>query len=442
MKQIIALQEYSDKIISLYEGEIRNIETELANKLIAQGIVAEHDQTGGDCGYKSTIQNQTIIDGTYQFTSQSGPLDGATGIIISELYISAEDKITVFFDEIKYELPRIIDPNIPSNTYYYGEIDSRGVPSFNNFPIFIISMSGSKGGTLITTNNPTEATHTVKIETSTETITTTELFRKAIQSITIKNIKDDSSLNGGVVAGAITLNQATGNFSFAEGSNTIASGKYSHAEGSNTTSSEDSSHAEGGFTNASGQYSHTEGNGTAASKFGSHAEGIGATASGDSSHAEGNATTASGSNSHAEGSLTTASEFCSHAEGNSTNAFGNSSHAEGYSTTASGESSHAEGSNTAASGNYSHAQNYHTVAQGQSQTVIGKYNKMRGTPTSSTSTDYAFIIGNGTSNTNRSNALAIKWDGTFVFANGTEISPAQFQSLLALLDTQDESGQG
>lgn len=43
MKQIIALQEYTDKYVSLYQGEIRNIETELANRLIEQGIVAEHD---------------------------------------------------------------------------------------------------------------------------------------------------------------------------------------------------------------------------------------------------------------------------------------------------------------------------------------------------------------------------------------------------------------
>ena len=51
MKEIIALQEYTDKYISLYEGQIRNIEDRLAEKLIEQGIVAEHsdnsDQTGG-----------------------------------------------------------------------------------------------------------------------------------------------------------------------------------------------------------------------------------------------------------------------------------------------------------------------------------------------------------------------------------------------------------
>lgn len=45
-KEIIALQEYSDKYISLYEGEVRNVNIQLANRLIEQGIVAEHDETG------------------------------------------------------------------------------------------------------------------------------------------------------------------------------------------------------------------------------------------------------------------------------------------------------------------------------------------------------------------------------------------------------------
>ena len=99
---------------------------------------------------------------------------------------------------------------------------------------------------------------------------------------------------------------------------------------------------------------------------------------------------------------------------------------------ASGRYSHAEGNSTSASGICSHAQNANTIAQGTDQTVIGRYNEAQGTPTSAASTDYAFIIGNGTS-TARSNAFAIQWDGTFVFADGTTITPAQFAQLKALL---------
>jgi len=44
--EIIALQEYTDKYISLYEGEIRNVNKELADRLIEKGIVTEHTEDG------------------------------------------------------------------------------------------------------------------------------------------------------------------------------------------------------------------------------------------------------------------------------------------------------------------------------------------------------------------------------------------------------------
>lgn len=52
--QIIALQEYTDKYISLYEGEIRNLNKELAQRLIEQGIVRQHDKIPDDS------KNETI----------------------------------------------------------------------------------------------------------------------------------------------------------------------------------------------------------------------------------------------------------------------------------------------------------------------------------------------------------------------------------------------
>lgn len=137
-----------------------------------------------------------------------------------------------------------------------------------------------------------------------------------------------------------------------------------------------------------------------------------------------------------ECAATAASGQNSHAEGYHTSATGTDSHAEGSSTTASGASSHAGGTGSVASGSAATAIGSGAKAAGRSQTVIGEYNVEQGSPNSRATTDYAFIIGNGTDNTpaNRSNAFGIKWDGTFVFANGTEISPAQFASLKALLN--------
>ena len=127
---------------------------------------------------------------------------------------------------------------------------------------------------------------------------------------------------------------ARGQYSFAEGYNGTASGYASHAEGVSTVASGSNSHAEGNTTTASGKYSHAEGEDTTASGERSHAEGLDTTASGYQSHAEGFLTTASNNGSHAEGSHTVASGAYSHAEGYITTASGNYSHASGYNTIA------------------------------------------------------------------------------------------------------------
>lgn len=74
------------------------------------------------------------------------------------------------------------------------------------------------------------------------------------------------------------------------------------------------------------------------------------------------------------------------------------------------------GYNIEASGNYSQAFGCGTVAQGAFQTVIGKYNLPVGTndsvSNSVSNTDFAFMIGNGTSDNARTNAFAVDWNGT------------------------------
>lgn len=107
-------------------------------------------------------------------------------------------------------------------------------------------------------------------------------------------------------------------------------------------------------------------------------------------------TEASGYTSHAEGQSTTASEYCSHAEGCQTIASGVKSHAEGDSTTASGISSHAEGSNT--------------IASCENQHVQGRYN------INDTEGEYLHIVGNGSSENNRSNAHTLDWEGNAWYA--------------------------
>lgn len=119
-------------------------------------------------------------------------------------------------------------------------------------------------------------------------------------------------------------------------------------------------------------------------------------------------TVASGEYSHAEGRGTKASGLWSHAEGYYTMALNDDSHAEGHNTTASGYYSHAEGVNTTASGYCSHAEGRNTTASGNTQHVQGKYNVR--------DTTLAHIVGNGSSDSNKSNAHTLDWQGNAWFA--------------------------
>ena len=126
---------------------------------------------------------------------------------------------------------------------------------------------------------------------------------------------------------------------------------------------------------------------------------------GEDSFAEGHSVAAIGKYSHAEGEDTSAEGQADHAEGFGTVASGDYSHAEGIETVASYTSAHAEGSGCIASGYASHAQNLVTIAASEHQTALGKYNEEDDQDT------YAVIIGNGTANDARSNAVTVDWSG-------------------------------
>lgn len=118
-----------------------------------------------------------------------------------------------------------------------------------------------------------------------------------------------------------------------------------------------------------------------------------------------NSGTTIGTFSVAAGSVVEASGHASFAEGFQTKATGLNSHAEGAGTTAAGLDSHAEGAGTTASGDSSHAEGYHTIASGDYQTVVGEYN------IEDTTSKYVFIVGNGTADNARENALGVTHTG-------------------------------
>ncbi len=120
-----------------------------------------------------------------------------------------------------------------------------------------------------------------------------------------------------------------------------------------------------------------------------------------------------------EGMNTAASGVASHAEGWDSFAFGSAAHAEGRGTVAFGPYSHAEGKDTRTDGDYSHTQNEGTVASSRNQTALGTYNDASDDGSVVTHPSgsiwygkYAVMLGNGTADNARSNALTIEWDGT------------------------------
>jgi hypothetical protein len=272
--------------------------------------------------------------------------------------------------------------------------------------------------------------------------------------------------------------------SHAEGYHTEALGDYSHAEGSHTIAFGEVSHAEGASTQAFGEFSHAEGTGTAALGGASHSEGAGTIALGGDSHAEGSSTVAFGEWSHAEG-YSESSIIRISGEANSLNytssatnrfiqvgaivvfegyndndiwsktaatitscsglnfttdttlssekltnkpaqiiigsAIGMASHKEGFNTIASGDNSHAEGWKTIASGYSSHAEGADTVAAGYIQHVQGEFNIPDSNDDIFTKGKYAHIVGNGTSDTDRSNAHTLDWNGVGWFQGGLQV---------------------
>lgn len=249
-----------------------------------------------------------------------------------------------------------------------------------------------------------------------------------------------------------------------EGANSLAIGKYSHAEGYQTHSMSEGSHSEGRSSKAKGDHAHAEGNLTEARGMESHAEGLRTIAEGDQAHAEGQSTmvgnyvdetdiiskwesnqflAAFGEASHAEGRNTLAMGNYSHTEGTGVRAIGEGSHAEGGATKASGEYAHAEGQQTTASGKKSHAEGYATCAGGNNSHAEGEqtqalgYNSHtegRGTIVKnnyqhaqgrfniyeisgySGYSNIAHFVGNGTSDTERSNAHTLDFNGNAWYA--------------------------
>lgn len=198
-------------------------------------------------------------------------------------------------------------------------------------------------------------------------------------------------------------------------------GYFTTAFGQNSYAFSRTAEASGRDTRAIGKYSHTHGRGTiagyAATAFGNKSKALG-----DHSTAEGEGTKASGTNSHAQNSATVASGKDSTATGNTTKASGSASFAMGLGSSANGDNSLAGGYTARAEGVNSLAFGNAIIVKGDNRVGFGRYNNWRN--------NSLFCVGNGTSDTNRNNALALDIEGNLEVQTSVKVPLVKANSVV------------
>ena len=161
--------------------------------------------------------------------------------------------------------------------------------------------------------------------------------------------------------------------------------------------------------------------------------GSNASAIGNNTTASGTASTAMGSSTDATAQYATAMGYNTTASGNASFAVGHSSEAKGFFSVAMGGSTaHADGTTamgmyTNAVGLYSTSMGSYTTARDYSSLVIGRYNLTgtegnSGSPTGFFTANNAFVIGNGTADSARSDAFVVKFSGNTTINNDLTVT--------------------
>ena len=175
-----------------------------------------------------------------------------------------------------------------------------------------------------------------------------------------------------------------------------------------------SQHAEGYKTTA-GLNAHAGGNQSKALGYASFATGNKSEAHGERGFAINYKTQANGHESFAANDLTQANGRGSFATGEKTEANGEFSFTHGSKNKANGNYSRAGGWNSEANGSYSVAEGNGVIAESANQNVQGRFN------IADADDKYAYIIGGGSSDTNRKNIHTVDWSGTGWFAKEVRV---------------------
>ena len=132
--EIIALQDYTDKYISLYEGQIRNIGGNLASKLIAKGFAAQHDETDGG--------------------SDSGGSGGGSYIVNATIVYDENDNATATLDKTFSEISEAISQGRIPYVITQGEDMSNCMLSLAEYSVNGIAFSAAQAANVVVSFNP------------------------------------------------------------------------------------------------------------------------------------------------------------------------------------------------------------------------------------------------------------------------------------------------
>ena len=241
---------------------------------------------------------------------------------------------------------------------------------------------------------------------------------------------DKAAFRAGYVLNTNWDKDSIGEYSVALGNNNKALGNSSFATGNTNIASGITSTALGNQSKALGNYSTAMGYTTIASGLVSSTMGYNTIASGSYSTALGNNSKASGFGSISMG-RSTASGTYSTAMGGSSTASGDYSIAVGFISSASGNYSTAIGSDAFANSVYSVAIGEDITSNSQNTISLGRHNDpILASPTPGWElTDPILIVGNGTSSTDRKNALVILKNGNVGIGSNTPGFPLSFASV-------------
>lgn len=346
-------------------------------------------------GSTNATESYTVSEKLAVFTT-TYPINTVTSVTVGGTAISS-DKYEYSSGDDEFSLLEVPSKNSSiAITYTYSTEDEVSTSTTDSFTVGAISLTIP-----LTKSNISIVSVVVHNGSTDENVTDDCDYNSSTNSIVFTNDTYVPPV-GSIVDVNYTINNTSPYFTFGTRNNSYAKGVGSASFANNGVASGANSFTTGDSNRSTGTASFTTGTGNVASGIYSFAEGRNNQASGSYAHAEGYGNIVNNIYGHAEGYGNTVSGTFSHAEGRGNKSTGTYSHSEGYNNTASGSYSHAGGTGSVASGLTSFAHGEGLQASMANAGAFGRYNEPLG---------FLFTVGNGTSNSARSNAFAVGQGG-------------------------------